>query len=96
MIKLAAREPAWAKIFTLAAKKTQNDKGIFYVATVAQTGYAVKALTDQARELYESTQDKSYVPDMNDGGDLGETGAASGDVIDAPPSEDEAAPEDSF
>lgn len=96
MIKMAVREPAWAKIFSISAKKVSNDKGTFFIPTVSQFGYANAGLISAASELHSSTADKSYVPDMTDGGDSHV--AASGDVIDADavPRDDEAAPADDF
>lgn len=95
MIKMATREPAWGKIFTISTKKVQNDKGTFFVPVVTQYGYSNDQLATMARDLYESTSDKSYVPDMSEMAN--DHVAPSSDVVDAEvPSDDEPAPGDEF
>ena len=97
MVKMSPREPAWAKIYSLATKKVTNDKGTFFVPAVSVHGYANAALVEMAKNLYESTQHTSYVPDMSDGADLGDHGAShSTSTSTRPPDDDEPAPTDEF
>ena len=69
MIKLAVREPAWAKIILLDARQVTNAKGTFYIATVKQHGYARRALMDMAAKLYGDSKEQSYTADVSDGED---------------------------
>lgn len=99
MIKMAMREPAWARIYNLGSKKVQNDKGTFYIATVQVFGFSQRALMDQAHSLYEATHTQNYTADVSDGGE--EFVGGRGDVIDAdvssgPPSDDDPEPGDQF
>jgi hypothetical protein len=98
MIKLAVREPAWAKIFTAGAKKVSNDKGTFFIPTIGQFGYANERLMAMARELYDSTKTQDFRPSMDDGGDTGAEGATDHDDVSdqRPLKDDEPAPEDKF
>lgn len=94
MIKIAGRQPAWAKMYELGSKKTQNDKATFHVATVKVLGSTPQAVCDMARSLYdEAANSGTYRPDMSDMQD---------DVIDVTPGEagpvgsEEPAPDDQF
>lgn len=79
MIKMAAREPAWAKIYEIGAQSTTNDKGTFFVATVRGLGYAPEQLTKQAESLYEDSKVRTYNATWEDDGEAGPpaSGAAS-------------------
>lgn len=80
MIKVAMREPAWSKIFTLGSSKVSNDFGSWYVSSVAMKGYAQRQLMDRAKALYESAKDQSFKADVSDG---------AGDVYSAPAVDEE-------
>lgn len=95
MIKMAANEPSWAKIFSLGAKSVSNDKGTFYIPTIQQFSFAKPALQAMARELYDSTNKEDFRPNMDDGGDMSSDGATES-TADRPPNDDEPAPEDDF
>ncbi len=98
MIKLAAAEPAWAKIYEMSANQVQNDKGTFYVPQIKTVGYAQEGILKQASDLYDLARDKSYRPDVSNGEDsyaapVNEEGATvPADKI----KDDEAAPEEGF
>lgn len=75
MIKLASREPAWAKIYEIGSQSTTNDRGTFFIATVRGLGYAPKMLTDQAEILYEDSKVRVYNAGWEDDGDHASPGA---------------------
>lgn len=78
MIKMASREPAWAKIYEIGAQSTSNDKGTFFVATVRGLGYAPEALTKQAEGLYEDSKVRIYNAAWEDDGEAGSHGGGGG------------------
>lgn len=93
MIKMASREPAWAKIFELGSQSTTNDRGTFFVATVRGLGYAPEQLTAQTEALYEDSKLRTYTAGFEDDGDDTGHSGGSGDSIKTP-NREEAPPAD--
>ena len=95
MVKMAVREPSYAKIYGVGAKQVANAAGQkYFVPTVTMVGSAKRALMDMAQELYLSAKTASYRADFDEpaGGVT-----ATGNSDDAPPpSDDDPEPDDAF
>lgn len=66
MLKLSARDPAWAKIYEIGAQSVTNDKGTFNVATVSVVGSTHLTLQRMAEELYDSSKEQQYSSPFED------------------------------
>ena len=50
-LRARPREPAFAAVWGVSAKKVKNDKGTFFVPVITRLGLAPASLVDRAREL---------------------------------------------
>ena len=82
MIRMASREPAWGRIYELNSKKTTNEKGTFFVATVKTFGVSTEKLCEHAAELFEASKSQEFRPSMDDPDARGEVAAAPSDLVD--------------
>lgn len=96
MVKMNTREPAWSRVYEVGSSSVTNDKGSFFVTTVASKGFSTDAIASRARDLYYASKEVVHVPDMSGEDHGASTGASTGASAPTKDLSDEAAPEDSF